>query len=310
MRNGLKPVLQRLYGWPSLLLTLTCVFWAGNTIAGRLAVDQVTPMTLTFLRWVLVIAVLWPIYGEQVRQYWPNVRERLLRVVLMAALGFTAFNALYYVAAHYTTAINIGILQGCMPMFVLAGAFLAHGTRATLVQVTGALITALGVVVIATRGAPLSVLEVELNVGDILMLLACVLYAFFTVALRDRPEMQGAAFFTVLALIAAATSLPLALLEASTPAAAAPTLKGWLIIAYVAIFPSCLAQIFLLRSVDLIGPGRAGIFINLVPVFSAIMAVGLLSEPFAAFHAVALVLVVGGILLAQRMPRPLAGGRA
>ena len=130
-----------------------------------------------------------------------------------------------------------------------------------------------------------------------------MLYAFFTVALRDRPEMPGAAFFTLLAMIAALTSIPLALYEVMAQGATAPTCKGVLIIAYVAIFPSCLAQIFLLRSVDLIGPGRVGIFMNLVPLFSAIMAVTLLSEPFAPFHAVALVLVVGGILLAQRTPR-------
>ena len=313
MRNGFARAFRRLYGWPSLLLTLTCVFWAGNTIAGRLAVGQVAPMLLTLLRWVLVLAALWPIYGGQVRQHWPAIQARFWRVVLMAAFGFTGFNALYYVAAQYTSAINIGILQGCMPMFVLAGAFLAHGTRATALQLSGALITTLGVVVIATRGAPLSLLEVDLNLGDVLMLIACVLYAFFTVALRDRPQMPGAAFFTLLALIAAITSLPLAAVEASSRAAAVPSLLGWLIIAYVAIFPSCLAQIFLLRSVDLIGPGRAGIFINLVPVFSAIMAVGLLGEPFAPYHAVALVLVVGGILLAQRLPQaagrrpPLAG---
>jgi drug/metabolite transporter (DMT)-like permease len=302
MRNGPKRLLSRLYAWPTLLLTLSCVFWAGNTIAGRLAVGQVTPMLLTLLRWVLVIAVLWPIYGGQVRQHAAQIRPRLLRVVLMAMFGFTGFNALYYVAAHYTTAINIGILQGCMPIFVLAGAFVAHGTRATLVQVIGALITTLGVVVIATRGAPLWILHVELNLGDVLMLIACVLYAFFTVALRDRPDMPGAAFFTLLAVIAALTSLPLVLWEVFAQEAAAPSMKGALIVAYVAIFPSCLAQIFLLRSVDLIGPGRAGIFMNLVPLFSAIMAVGLLGEPFAPFHAVALVLVVGGILLAQRAP--------
>jgi len=302
MLNRLSRLLRGLYSWPSLLLTLTCVFWAGNTIAGRLAVGQVTPMLLTLLRWLLVLAVLWPIYGGQVRQHWPAVRARLRRVVLMAAFGFTGFNALYYVAAHYTTAINIGILQGCLPMFVLAGAFLAHGTRATLLQVIGALLTSLGVVVIATRGAPLAILEVDLNAGDVLMLIACLLYAFFTVALRDRPNMPGAAFFTLLALIAALTSLPLTAFEGIVQGAAAPTVLGWLIIAYVAIFPSCLAQIFLLRSVDLIGPGRAGIFLNLVPVFSAIMAVSLLGEPFAPFHALALLLVVGGILLAQRPP--------
>ena len=303
MRHGSTRVFRRLYASPSLLLTLTCVFWAGNTIAGRLAVGEVAPMTLTLLRWVLVLAVLWPIYGRQLRQHWPQIRQRLPRIVAMAVFGFTGFNALYYVAAHYTSAINIGILQGCMPMFVFAGAFLAHGTRASLAQVTGALITMLGVVVIATRGAPLAVLEVDLNLGDILMLIACVLYAVFTVALRDRPPMPGAAFFTLLALIAAITSVPLALLEAGVAGAMAPTLTGLGIIAYVAIFPSCLAQIFLLRSVDLIGPGRAGIFMNLVPVFSAAMAVGLLKEPFQSFHAVAMVLVVGGILLAQATPR-------
>jgi drug/metabolite transporter (DMT)-like permease len=135
------------------------------------------------------------------------------------------------------------------------------------------------------------------------MLVACILYAFFTVALRDRPDMPGAAFFTLLAAIAAVTSLPLAVWEIFAQGAPAPSLTGLLIIAYVAIFPSCLAQIFLLRSVDLIGPGRTGIFLNLVPLFSAIMAVGLLGEPFAPFHAVALVLVLGGILLAQRAPR-------
>ena len=303
MRNGFQRILFGLYSWPGLLLTLTCVFWAGNTIAGRLAVGQVTPMQLTLLRWVLVIGVLWPIHGGQVRQHWPSIRGRLFSVVLMAVFGFTGFNALYYVAAHYTTAINIGILQGCMPIFVLAGAFVAYGTRAALPQVVGALITTLGVVVIATRGAPLSILHVELNVGDVLMLIACVLYAFFTVALRDRPDMPGAAFFTLLAVIAALTSIPLALYEVIVQGASAPTLTGMLIIAYVAIFPSCLAQIFLLRSVDLIGPGRAGIFMNLVPAFSAIMAVGLLKEPFARFHAAALLLVVGGILLAQAAPR-------
>src|SRR5262245_65518925 len=106
MHNGFQRVLFGLYSWPSLLLSLTCVFWAGNTIAGRLAVGQVAPMLLTLLRWVLVLAVLWPVYGGQVRQHWPAIRARLLRVVLMAACGFTGFNALYYVAAHYTPAIE------------------------------------------------------------------------------------------------------------------------------------------------------------------------------------------------------------
>jgi drug/metabolite transporter (DMT)-like permease len=300
MAVALASLTDRVYRWPSVLLTLTAVFWAGNTVAGRLAVGEVSPLMLTFLRWLFVLAALWPVYGGEIRAHWPQVRPRLGGIVAMAALGMTGFNALYYVAAHYTSAINIGILQGSMPIFVLAGAYLAHGTRASLVQWAGVLITALGVVVVATRGALLQILRVDLNWGDLAMLAACVLYAAYTVGLRGRPSMPGTAFFTLLALIAAVTSAPLVVAEALVDGFKVPTLTGWLITAWVAMFPSCLAQIFYLRGVDLIGPGRAGVYVNLVPVFAAAMAVVLISEPFAPFHAVALALVLGGIWLAQR----------
>jgi drug/metabolite transporter (DMT)-like permease len=300
MIGALTRSTARLYEWPGTLLTLAAAFWAGNTVAARLAIGEISPFMLTTLRWVMVAAVLWPIYGSDIRKHWGEIRRRLGNIVMLAVLGMSGFNALYYVAAHYTSAINIGILQGSLPVFVLAGAYLVHGTRASLVQQAGVLVTALGVVVVATRGAPLSILEVGLNKGDLAMLAACVLYAAYTVALRDRPDVPGGAFFALLAAIAAATSLPLVGFEWLTGDLRMPTLNGLLITAWIAIFPSFLAQVFYLRGVDLIGPGRAGVFINLVPVFSAALAVGLINEPFAAYHTAALVLVIGGIWLAQR----------
>jgi drug/metabolite transporter (DMT)-like permease len=305
-RTAPAKLLDRLYQWPTLLLTLTAIFWAGNALASRLAVGHISPFLLVFLRWVMVLAVLWPLYGGQVRQHWGEIRPRLARITLMAIMGFTGFNALFYTAGYYTSAINIGILQGSIPVVVLAGAFLMYGTRATLMQIAGVLITLIGVAVVATQGAPLSVLDIGLNRGDLAMLAACVLYAFYTVALRDRPNMPGVAFFTLLALISAITSVPLLIAEWAMYGLTMPTLQGWLVTLFVAIFPSCLAQLFYLRGVDLIGPGRAGVFANLVPVFAAVLAVVLISEPFAAFHAVAPTLVIGGIWLAQRGAK--AGG--
>ena len=122
-------------------------------------------------------------------------------------------------------------------------------------QVAGVLITSVGVLVIATHGAPLAVFDIEFNRGDLLMLAACVLYAFYAVALRKRPQIPGPAFFTLLALIAAITSLPLIVVEALTVGLSMPTTKGLLVTAFVAIFPSCLAQLYFMRGVDLIGPG-------------------------------------------------------
>src|SRR5215471_8761753 len=161
---------QRFYQWPSLPLGLAALFWAGNTVAARLAIDEISPLTLTTLRWVFVAAVLWPLYSDEVRRHWPETKPRLALIVLLALLGMTGFNALYYIAAHYTSAINIGILQGSVPIFVLAGAYLAHGTRVGLVPKVGVLMTALGVIVVATRGAPLSILKAEFNPGDLAML--------------------------------------------------------------------------------------------------------------------------------------------
>lgn len=300
---------DRLYQYPVLLLTLTSLFWAGNAIASRLAVGQITPLSIVFLRWIMVMGMLWPLYGADVRAHWPVLRPHMPRIALMGSLGFTGFNVLFYLSAYYTSAINIGILQGALPVFVIAGAFLVHGTRSTPIQLTGVFITMVGVIVIATGGAPLSILDIGLNRGDLFMIIACALYAFYTVALRDRPAVPGGAFFTVLALVAAASSLPLLVIEAVMTGVKMPTLQGWLVAVYVAIFPSCLSQLFYMRGVDLIGPARAGVFINLVPAFSAILAVVMLGEPFAMFHAVALVLVIGGIWLAQRS-RPAGGKKA
>jgi len=290
-------------GSAGLHLTLTALFWAGNTVAGRLAVGEVSPYTLVFLRWIMVIGVLWPIYGSEVRAKWGEIRPRLGRLVLMGALGFTGFNALYYYAAYHTTAINMGLLQGAVPAFVLIGAFLAHGVRPSLLQVVGVTVTALGVAVIATQGEPLKLFEMAFNRGDVALIVACVFYSFYTIALKDRPQMSGVAFFTFMALVSVITSIPLLVYEGMTTGLAWPTLKGWAIIVWVAIFPSCLAQLFYMSGVDKIGPGRAGVFVNLVPVFSAILAVWLIDEPFATFHAVALALVIGGIVLAQRTGR-------
>jgi drug/metabolite transporter (DMT)-like permease len=300
MIGAIERSMQRLYRWPSLLLGLAALFWAGNTVAARLAIDEISPLTLTALRWVMVAAVLWPVYGREIRRHWPQIRPRLALIVLLALLGMTGFNALYYVAAHDTSAINIAILQGAMPIFVLAGAYLAHGSRAGLVEQLGVFITALGVAVVATRGAPQSILQMEFNQGDLVMLAACVLYALYTVALRDRPNMPAVPFFALLALIAAITSLPLVALEVMTGTFRLPTAQGLAVTVWIAVFPSFLSQIFYLRGVDLIGPGRAGVFVNLVPVFAAVLAVGLISEPFAPYHGAALILVVGGIWLAQR----------
>jgi drug/metabolite transporter (DMT)-like permease len=289
---------------PTLLLSLTALMFAGHSVVGRLAVGEISPMTLTCARWGLALAPLSLAARGHTGRDLAILRPRWRFVIAMGALGFTAFNALFYTAAHHTSALNISIIQGVIPAFVLIGARLIFGVRIGVWQAVGAFITMVGVAAIASQGDIARLLALAFNGGDLIMVFASVLYAGYTVGLRARPQMSGLGFFTAMAAVAFVTSIPLLSLEIANGAFIQPTLKGLALLLYVAIFPSLLAQIFYMRGVELIGPGRAGVFVNLVPVFGALLAVILLGETFAAYHVVALVLVAIGIGIAEWTARP------
>ncbi|WP_420404514.1 DMT family transporter [Nisaea sp.] len=288
------------YGNAYIMLALTTMMWGGNAIAGRLAIGEVSPMALVLLRWAGVVLLMGVVSRKKVLAEWPVMRQRIWFLLALGACGFTLFNGLFYVAAHSTVALNMGILQGAIPVFVLLGALIVYGTRVSLVQAGGVLLTMVGIALIASRGELERLAALEFNKGDLLMVAACALYAGYTVALRKRPNVSGLAMFTVMAGAAFIVAIPLAAIEAYFGDFQWPTLKGWGIVLFVTVFPSFLAQIFFLRGVDLIGPGRAGVWVNLVPIFAAALAVIILGEVFAWFHAAALALVLGGIALANR----------
>ncbi|QFU15487.1 DMT family transporter [Microvirga thermotolerans] len=296
----LHAIWKGFFGQAYLLLVATTLFWGGNAIAGRLAVGEISPMVLTCLRWVLVVCTMLPLLGRRLAAEWPPIRRRWLFVTLMGAFGFTAFNALFYAAAHHTSAVNLTIFQGAIPVLVLLGTVLFFRAPVLPLQVLGMIVTVAGVVIVSVKADFEILRTLALNVGDVWMLIACLFYAGYTLGLRHRPPVTGLVFFTALALVAFLTSLPLLAVEIVRGSAQWPTLKGWAVLAYVAFLPSLLAQVFFIRGVELIGPARAGLFVNLVPVFGALLAVLLLGEPFAFYHALGLVLVLGGIWLAER----------
>jgi drug/metabolite transporter (DMT)-like permease len=296
----LQSLWTRLFGQAYLLLGLTALFWGGNAIAGRLAVGEVSPMVLTAVRWVIVVAVMLPLTGPQLLEAWPVFRERWVSTILMGIFGFTGFNGLFYAAAHHTTAVNLTIFQGSIPVLVLIGMVLFFGLRAVPLQILGMAVTLLGVVLVSVKGSLEILRSLAFNIGDVWTLIACVFYAGYTLGLRRRPQLPGLVYFTALATVAFVSSLPLLAFEVATGTVQWPTLKGWAVLLYVGLLPSLLAQIFYIRGVELIGPARAGLFVNLVPVFGALLAVVLLGEPFAFYHALGLALVLGGIALAER----------
>ena len=283
-----------------MLLTLTTTCWAMNAVLGRLAVGEVSPMTLVCLRWLLVVVILSLISFRHLRRDWPVLKQYIFYFLAMGAFGFTGFNMLFYLSAHSTTAVNIGILQGSIPVFVLIGAFLVFRTRVSLLQSIGVILTIIGVTTVASGGSFARLASFEINLGDALMLLACVLYSGYTVALRYRPDISAISFLSMMAIAAFLTSIPFVFIEAGLGHFQPPTTNGWIIVAVVALFPSSIAQISFIIGVGILGPGRASVFVNLVPVFASIFAVTFLDEPFEFFQGAALALVLFGIWLSEK----------
>lgn len=282
-----------------VLLVLTAAMWGANGVVSRAAVGAVAPMTMVVLRWLIVCAVLLPLVRAPFMAHLPVLRRHWRFLTAMALSGYTGFNVLFYLAGYWTSAVNITLLQGAIPPMVLAGAVLFKGEAVTPRQVAGMCVSFVGVGLIATRGDLTHLSALSFNLGDLMLLAACALYAGYTIALRGRPHLPPLVFFAGMAVAAFAASLPFFAAELAIGRAYWPSAKGWALVVFVALAPSLLSQLFFMRAVELIGPGRAGIFSNLTPLFGAFFAIVLLGEPFHLYHAAAMALGLAGIALAE-----------
>lgn len=281
-------------------LCVTALFWGGNSVAGKMAVGHVSPMMLTTLRWVFALLVILVLMTPQIRRDWDKIKQHWLQLLAYGAIGFTTFNALLYSALKYTSAINAVILQAGIPMLIFLFNFMLFRTRASIAQVIGFTVTLLGVLITAAHGDIASLLQLEFNFGDALMIAACIVYAAYTVALRWKPTMHWQSFIAAPAFGALISAIPLLFWEIGNGTAIAPDMTGWIIVLYAAIFPSLMSQVLYVRGVEMIGANRAGLFINAIPVFGTLLSVMLVGETFHTFHFIALLLVLGGIAIAEK----------
>ncbi|MFN0264594.1 DMT family transporter [Tepidamorphus sp. 3E244] len=288
------------FSHPYLLLTLTALFWGGNAVAGKLAAGSIPPLTLTAVRWAGAAILIFLLARPHLAKAMPVLRQRWRFLFLAGAIGFTLFNSALYGALHYTSAINVSIEQAAMPMMIILISFIVFREPITLVQGVGVIVSIVGVLLTATHGDLGMLVRMELNLGDAIMLLAVVAYSGYSVALRKKPDLPWQVLMFALALSAAISALPGLAYDLASGRYPTPSPVTFGVLAYVVLFPSLLAQIFYMRSIQMIGANRAGAFFNLVPVFGAALAVIVLGESVEIYQAIGLVLVIGGIALAER----------
>ena len=294
-----------------ICLVVAAMCWGGNTVAGKLAIGHVSPMMLTTIRWFLATALITAISLPQLKRDWPVVRKNLPLLFFYGIVGYTLFNAMLYSAVKYTTAINVAIEQAGIPMLIFLLNFLFFRTGVSLAQIVGFAMTLLGVALTAAHGDLATLLTLGLNRGDALMLVAVAAYSIYTIFLRWKPPLDWRTLMAIPALGAMLSAVPLLIWEASNGEARLPDGTGWLIALYTATFASLMAQVFYIKGVEWIGPNRAALFINLVPVFGTLFSVVLLAEQLHLFHVIALALALGGIAIAEKgRPKPVVSTKS
>ena len=296
---------RSLYHFPYLLLTLAVFFWSGNFIVGRAMRASIPPIALAFWRWtcasLLVSFLAWP----HLKRDLPMVKRHWPILTLLSILGVASFNTLVYTGLQRTIALNAFLMQSMMPVLIVAMSFLLFREKISGRQTFGVVLSLAGALVIIVQGNIGALLSFSLNRGDILIFMAVVCYAGYSVLLRQRPSIHPLSFLGVTFIIGSLILLPFYLWETLTLRPIHFDRSTLMAVGYVAVFPSIVSYFCFNRGVELVGANRAGLFMYLMPVFGSLMAILFLGESLHGYHGAGILLIVSGILLATGSNSPL-----
>jgi len=285
---------------PYLLLSITALCWAGNAIVGRLAAGHIPPVTLSFLRWFFAFLLVLPFAWKHLVQDWAAIRSRLGLMIVLSVTGIGAFNTLQYWALEHTQALNTLLLQSAAPLIVAVWSLIILRVHLTLAQGFGVLLSLCGVLTILLHGDFTTLSNIQFNKGDLIFIVALVIFALYSVLSLKRPPMHGLSFLAFTFGCGAVTLIPLEIWELTARPVMALDVPNLLTLFYVAVFPSTLAYLCFNRGVRLIGANRTAPFFHVVPVFGSIMAMVFLGERPQAFHFIGFALVLSGVFAASR----------
>ena len=283
-----------------LLLALAGLCWSVNHILGRAIAGQVPPFALSVLRYLLAALILLPFARGHLARDWPLIRRHAGLLVYLAVIGGGLFSALQFLGLQLTTAMNVSVMNSLGPVLIAAVSAALFGDRLNFRQMLGIVVSLCGVLAIISKLDLHVLTTLGFNLGDVVILFNMLLWAIYSASLRLRPAIHPMSFLFVFSVVSGITTLPLWIWEQASGFTLQPTWLTVFAIAYVTVFSTIIAFAFWNRGIELIGANRAGIFLHLVPVYSACLTGAVLGEPLMGFHVVGFVLILSGVWLTAR----------
>jgi len=285
-----------------IMLILATSFWAGNFIVGKVAtLFEIPPISLNFYRWFFAWIVLAPFTMRQVILSKSIIKKNIFSILIMSFASISVFNSAVYYGLNYTQVLNGVLLISTIPILIIVISSIFKTEKINILQILGVLVSLSGVIIIITKMQLQKLLHFQLNKGDLWILVAMLSWSIYSIIIKEKKiNLKPFVLLQTLITFGVIMLIPFYFLEISSGKNIPLNIPVFLTIAYVVLFAGIGAYIFWNKAVMTIGPNRSGVFLHLMPVFSSIMAIGLLGESFAKFHLVGALFIVTGIFLSSR----------
>jgi drug/metabolite transporter (DMT)-like permease len=285
-----------------LMLILCAFFWSGNFIVGKFAtLYEVPPLTLNFFRWLIVWIILIPFTFRDILKNIKVIKKNFYPILLMSITSISIFNSVVYYSLNFTQVLNGALMISIIPVLIVFISFIFKTEKINFSQIFGLLLSITGVLTIITRLDFAKLINLDLNKGDLWLLVAMLSWAIYsTMLITHKTGLKYLSFMTAIVSIGLIFLFPQFLFELSNHLVIKFNTPFILITSYVVFFAGLGSYILWNKAVVIVGPNKAGIFLHLMPVFSSFMAIFLLNEKLMNFHIIGAIIIIIGIYLSSK----------
>ena len=284
------------------LLILTTIFWSGNFIVGKAAsLYQIPPFSLNFYRWFFAGLILFPFTFKELIDKKKYILKNIGFFIILGILSITIFNSIVYYSLYYTQVISGVLMISTIPVWIIFIASILNIEKTNVFQIIGVSLSLIGVIFIITKADLNLIKDLNFNKGDLSMIVAMFAWAAYSALLKKKKyEISQLALLQVVIISGLIFLVPIYFIEMNLGHLIVLGQPFYLTLSYVVIFPGLLSFFFWIKGISIIGANRAGIFLHLMPIFGAIMAMIIFDEKFMYYHLLGAIFILAGIILSNK----------
>ncbi len=285
-----------------IFLVLCTLFWAGNFIVGKVAsLFEIPPFSLNFYRWLIAFIILFPFTHTKITENFHEIKKKIIPLSIMGFTSITIFNSVVYYSLNFTQVLNGVLMISTIPVLIIFFSSCFTNEKIKINQILGVITSLIGVLIIITKFQLNTLLSLNLNKGDLWILVAMISWATYSIMVKEKKiNLDPLALLQTLIFIGLIFLIPFYLYELHNAQFLKLNIPVLLTVGYVVIFAGIGAYIFWIGAIKIIGPSRSGVFLHLMPVFSSLMAIFLLGERFANFHIFGALFILTGIIVSTK----------